>query len=293
MARSVPTYRLYGEESEQTGDFWLHCESLPERSRLHNWTIAEHRHDGFFQIFDIASGGGELLGGGGAVALSGPCLLFVPPGAIHGFRFGSDVDGLVVTALADRLVSLAASDRRIAHFASSVRILDSGWGQPAHEASLAVRRLAVETGRRDIGSAVMLEALATMAVVALARASLAGRPQEGEPVADPRLEQLETLVAAHYREHRPAHFYAARIGISVGQLNRIARSATGATVQGLTERRLIDQARREIVFTPTPVQAIAYSLGFSDPAYFNRFFRKHTGTTPGRFRASERKKSVS
>ena len=52
----------------------------------------------------------------------------------------------------------------------------------------------------------------------------------------------------------------------------------------------MEAARRDLVFTPTPIQAIAYSLGFSDPAYFNRFFRRHAGLTPGAFREAERRK---
>jgi AraC family transcriptional regulator, transcriptional activator of pobA len=51
---------------------------------------------------------------------------------------------------------------------------------------------------------------------------------------------------------------------------------------------LLEAARRDLIFSPSPVQKIAYSLGFSDPAYFNRFFRRMTGTTPGAFRTEER-----
>ena len=39
MTRHVPTYQLYGEDAGRTGRFWLHCESIPERSRLHDWEI--------------------------------------------------------------------------------------------------------------------------------------------------------------------------------------------------------------------------------------------------------------
>jgi AraC family transcriptional activator of pobA len=63
-------------------------------------------------------------------------------------------------------------------------------------------------------------------------------------------------------------------------------------VQGLIGMHMLEAARRDLVFTPTPIQGIAYSLGFSDPAYFNRFFRRQTGTTPGAYRDTERKKQA-
>jgi AraC family transcriptional activator of pobA len=82
------------------------------------------------------------------------------------------------------------------------------------------------------------------------------------------------------------------MGVSVSQLNRIARAVTGQTLQGLIARRITEAACRDLVFTPTPVSGIAESLGFSDPAYFNRFFRKQTGITPGAYRARERGRLV-
>ena len=35
-------------------------------------------------------------------------------------------------------------------------------------------------------------------------------------------------------------------------------------------------------------EAPAWELGFEDPAYFNRFFRRRTGLTPGRWREQNR-----
>jgi len=43
-------------------------------------------------------------------------------------------------------------------------------------------------------------------------------------------------------------------------------------------------------FTFGSVQEIAYRLGFSDPAYFSRFFLKQAGQTPRSWRMAERAK---
>lgn len=290
MRRPVPSYRLYREDSGESAEFWIHCETLPARSRLHNWEIAAHRHEGFFQIFGLTRGHGEMLHGGAYMPFRAPCALFVPPGAVHGFRFARETDGLVMTALADRLESLVAADRQIAAFAAATRIVPLPAGKGARPAVLdCLARIDGDLAGEAAGRTVLLEALTTATIVHLARA--AGAPAEGEGADDRdgrRIEALQTLVGAHFRERRPAAFYADRLGISAGHLNRLARAFTGHSVQSLVARRVLEAARRDLVFTPTPVQAIAYSLGFSDPAYFNRFFRRMTGTTPGEFRRAER-----
>lgn len=287
----VPNYRLYGETSEASPDFWIHCETLPVRTRLHNFEIAAHRHDGFFQIFLIAAGGGELQGAQKKLHFSAPCVLLIPPGAVHGFRFDRDSDGIVVTALADRLAAIAASDRRIAEFAAALRIATVDGSAPARMLVGALEEIERELHRPAAGRSALLEALMTTAVVGLARTA---GPEAAEDVLedrdDDRVEQLAALIGTHFREHRPVGFYAARIGVSPTHLNRLARARTGLGVQGLIARRLLEAARRDLVFSPSPVQKIAYSLGFSDPAYFNRFFRRMTGTTPGAFRVAERRR---
>lgn len=290
MTRAIPSYRLYREKSGESGDFWIHSETIPERTHLHNWEIAQHRHDSFFQIFLLTAGHGEIASEDELRRFSAPCALFIPPGAVHGFRFSREIDGLVVTALGDRLRSIAAADRQIAAFATETRIVTLG--QDDADAGFTVdcvRRLHDELHGRAVGRMLLLEPLTIAAVVALARAGSTA-PSAGDPDDGDRIETLMTMVAAHFREHRPVSFYADAVGLSAAHLNRLARTATGLSVQGLAARQVMEAARRDLVFTPTPIQAIAYSLGFSDPAYFNRFFRRHAGVTPGAYREAERRR---
>lgn len=293
MKSAIPSYRLYREESGESGDFWIHSETIPERTHLHNWEIARHRHDSFFQLFLLTAGSGEIVGADDVRRFEAPCALFIPAGAVHGFRFSREIDGLVLTALGDRLASIAASDRRIATFAAATRVVAL---QRADEnADLlveSIRRLHAELHGRAPGRLLLLEPLMMAAIVALVRTGTAATERGEGPDAEDRVETLATLIAAHFREHRPVTFYAQAIGVSAAHLNRLARTATGLSVQGLAARHLMEAARRDLIFTPTPVQAIAYSLGFADPAYFNRFFRRHAGQTPGAFRDAERRKLV-
>ena len=47
---------------------------------------------------------------------------------------------------------------------------------------------------------------------------------------------------------------------------------------------MVREALRNLVYTDLPVSAIAYSLGFDDPAYFSRVYAAATGRSPRAFR---------
>jgi AraC family transcriptional activator of pobA len=50
------------------------------------------------------------------------------------------------------------------------------------------------------------------------------------------------------------------------------------------QNRLMLEARRKLTYVPASVSQIAYELGFNDPAYFCRVFKRHNGVTPSEFR---------
>ncbi len=284
----IPSYRLYGEKDADRPDFWVHCETIPERTHLHNWEIALHRHAQFFQIFHLTQGSGEVVLEDRLERFAGPAMIFVPPGKAHGFRFSRDIDGLVLTALADRLSSLTSADRQILEFASALRIVPMDETADTDTARKAIQSIATELAGRKLGAPLLLESLTTLAVVALARIdrrdALSRQPDRDQD----RVEALLDLIETHYRNRPSVAVLAAKLGLSPAHLNRLARAVTGLSIQGLTDRRTLEAARRDLVFTPSPIQAIAYSLGFADPAYFNRFFRRQTGITPGAYRERER-----
>ena len=94
---SVPVFKLYGETRQWPTPDLLHCESIAERSRLHDWHIKTHRHVDLVHLLHIREGQVELQLEGTERRLAGPLLIVVPAMAIHGFRFSRDIDGHVIS----------------------------------------------------------------------------------------------------------------------------------------------------------------------------------------------------
>lgn len=80
-------------------------------------------------------------------------------------------------------------------------------------------------------------------------------------------------------------------GLSAERLNRLVQAETGHSAQHVVHARLVREACRLLVgFTCRHrVSQLAFDLGFSDPAYFSRFFAPPHG--PGHRRRTGRRRS--
>jgi AraC family transcriptional activator of pobA len=78
--------------------------------------------------------------------------------------------------------------------------------------------------------------------------------------------------------------YADRLGLAPVRLNRLTRAETGQAALDLVHKRLAREACRRLTYNATPISKLAYELGFEDPAYFCRFFKRRTGRSPRDYR---------
>ncbi|MBI3218774.1 MAG: helix-turn-helix domain-containing protein [Bacteroidetes bacterium] len=99
-----------------------------------------------------------------------------------------------------------------------------------------------------------------------------------------RYDQLTNLMEAQFLTHKDAAYYADQLNMTPYQLNAITKQAVGKTCAMLIQDRVLLEAKRLLFATSLQVNEIAYQLGYEDPSYFIRFFKKHTGYTPDALR---------
>ena len=80
--------------------------------------------------------------------------------------------------------------------------------------------------------------------------------------------------------------YATRLGVSASHLNDTIKSITGKSAGQLMRSQLIKQATMCIKHSSKTISEIAYLMGFDDPSYFSRFYKKETGKMPSDVRSS-------
>ena len=77
---------------------------------------------------------------------------------------------------------------------------------------------------------------------------------------------------------------AHRIGLSSVHLNTLCRELAGQTALQIIHQRLMLEAKRNLIYTNISISQLSDNLGFSDPTYFSRFFKRLGGQTPNAFR---------
>jgi AraC-like DNA-binding protein len=107
---------------------------------------------------------------------------------------------------------------------------------------------------------------------------------------DTTIIKFKQLIEENYMTQKNVAPYAEMLNINPSCLNELAKRTTGITAGELIRNRVIDETKKLLYSSSMSGKEIAYELGFDDPAYFSRFFRKYTGSTLKEFREHSRKK---
>ncbi|MBL4669694.1 MAG: helix-turn-helix transcriptional regulator [Flavobacteriales bacterium] len=95
--------------------------------------------------------------------------------------------------------------------------------------------------------------------------------------------ELERLIESNYLAEKRPKFYAEKLNVSIKHLNKIVNTTVGKSTSELVQERIVLEAKRLLVHGNYTSQEIAFTLGFDDPSYFSRIFKKKCGFSPTEF----------
>jgi AraC family transcriptional activator of pobA len=281
----VPRFALYGESAPGGDAEFVHVELIETRSRAHDWHIDRHTHPGLFQVL-------FLLGGEVSAAIqdelwtcSGPLAITVHPSVVHGFDFSTNAHGYVLTV--DQNVLFASPDHRGDLFAPlfvqpSRLVLEA---PPRARIEALLENLIEETAWPQRSHTLMLEWLARAVLLLLVRVQADQTAAHASGHSEFELfSRFRAAVEERYRSAASVADYARLLKVSPVRLNRLCLRLADKSAFDLVQDRLMLEACRKLTYAPSSVASVAYELGFQDPAYFSRAFRKRMGISPKEFR---------
>lgn len=115
-----------------------------------------------------------------------------------------------------------------------------------------------------------------------------------DTVSEDNLSRKERNITQHffqmledeYKTNRSVEDYAREIGLTPKHLAFVIKKSTGRHPSEWMDNYILLESKRLLRSTDLTIQEISYDLNFATPSHFGKFFKKHTGLTPGKFRNS-------
>ena len=250
-----------------------------------------HSHD-FLTLAFFEREGGWLRSGERAWELRAGDAFVIPSGEVHDARGLAEAEGWAVFFPAEVLAPSGSgvflswrAHPLLFPFAVGVdraggsarRLIVPPEERPSWSARLSALDLELRERREGYGEAAL--AYLTLLLVSVSRlaAEVVGDLRLND---EPLLAEVFGFVEDRYSERVSLKDVARAVSLSPGHLTTVVRRKTGRTVVEWIAERRMTQARRLLVETDLAVEEVGHRVGYNDPTYFVRPFRRAHGTTP-------------
>lgn len=247
---------------------------------------AAHR-DAHYLLVLLTAGALHLMLDFEALTLRAPAVLLISPGQVHQLRGVDAPRGWGVSFEP----SLVAEDTR-AFLEQQLRqpLTAQLTFQARAETLLALlvdcQQDAAPTTHLGPALQALLAALLHLLANELAplRLSAQGATTRGQEL----LTGFYRLLRQHFRDWKQPAQYAAALAVTASHLNDTVKALSSYPVSQHLQARTILEAKRLLFYSDEPVKQIGYALGYDEPVYFGKLFKKVTGLTPQQFRRTIR-----
>lgn len=243
---------------------------------------------GFYEVVFLTRGAGEFAIDFRGYPVATGRVFFTSPGQIRRWRLTAPAEGYALY-FPGGFVTEFFSDPLFLHklqfFHNHRRPLSLAL-KPADFADVygRLREMEHEFASLRGDSVHLLRAILYQLMVRLNRLFGAAHGTDPDTEANPVLSRFRSLLEEHFRERHAVRDYARLLHVTPGHLSDLARRYTGSSAGELIRGRILVEAKRLVLYSGLPAQAVSARLGFEDPSYFGRFFRRETGLSPGEYR---------
>jgi len=298
LSASIPNIDLGRTFDLRYEDEEVHCEALSRLADFFGRNMIAHRHDRVFQIHLLTQGEVRLYLDDRFYHVTAPLFFLTPPSVTHAFIISDDAQGHVLSVRQQLIWRLFKSDpggeleRCLGvPMCTELRAVPSTGEQEQDRLLYYFSLLASEFTSRNIGRGLNLVALTRLAFVSMARLPSSAPTSVGKALrqVDVQLfQKFNHLIEEHFRQHWTLAQYAAAMNLTEPRLNDICRRVADLSSKRLVHDRVLQEAKRQLLFSAVSVSEIAFDLGFKDVSYFSRFFRLHAMLAPGEWRDETR-----
>ena len=254
--------------------------------------VQPHYHD-FFQVI-LFDGPGTMMHDFRDFSVKKPTLIFLSPGQVHTIRPKPGLQAWLLSFTQSFFDDAAPPPSRLYEMPFFFPEETKPWLVIPSAELAGVRATFAELRREfdaaESGAEEVLRATLRILFVRLSRIYDRMRSSAKPSRAAKLARQFHVEVETHVTEMRMLAQYAQALGVTPNHLSDVVRAQTGHAPGDIIRRRRVLEAKRLLSHSDLSVSEIGYTLGFEDPSYFGRFFRRYASETPAGFREKIREK---
>jgi AraC family transcriptional regulator, transcriptional activator of pobA len=248
-----------------------------------------HRHD-FYHIAWVTRGSGHHIIDSIQYEVKPNTLFFMAPGQIHDFVLSEDATGFTINFSAEFFAFRMHSRQSLTDIPifdfdnlNSALYVDE---MQAESLRIVLDLIIEEYNKEAAGFEDVIWSYLRIFLIKVSRIAV---PESGNDLSTRSqllARRFKSALEKNFITINEANDYARLLKVTERALNEATRQALGSTAAQLIRERVMLEAKRLLLHSDISIAEIAERLGFDDPAYFSRCFKKHTSRSPIAFRRS-------
>ena len=253
---------------------------VAERALIHDL----HRHDFYFILF-VEKGKGEHEIDFIHYEVGEFSVFFLRPGQVHQLKLAQGASGFMLQFTSQFYSPKDIPAIQVLRKVSTKNHCRLSSEEFAHIMTL-LQLIFTEFSRKQDRYKDVIRAYLAILFIELARQSPHSEKtgHKASPFAQERLEELQDMLEKNIHTKKQVSDYAEMLAMTPYQLNSITKTSLHKTCSEVINEHIILEAKRLLLATANRINQVADLLGYDDPSYFIRFFKKQTGYTPDAFR---------
>lgn len=285
--------RTYSIDTNAHSGLELELQYMPQffANSRRGSTVA-HTHE-FYQIIWFRRGHGLHHVDFTEYPVSDNTIFFIAPGQIHSFDGSNDYEGVIIHFNASFMSDEESNENIFLKYDVFNAYDTTPYYKVTNEEAERLMMLVNEMNREFslTGAFAHKDYMQYLVRLFLIRVQRSGERKEAPKL---YISNVSNRTFVHFRQLLEQNFhrvhtvqeYSDMLGISTRALTKYVSQSTSHSPLQIINARIALEAKRQLQHSSLSIKEIGYHLGFEDPSYFVKFFKRMTGKMPKDFRRS-------
>ena len=248
------------------------------RFKQHIRKTNPHKHNHYLEIVYLTNGSGIHTVDMKAYKIEPPIVFTIRKEQFHFWEIEGKPDGFVLIIRKSYLENCFDKEMKglISELSSHTCLLQVD-SAVIHILNILLREF--EHGAK--ANSILIDGLLK---AALAKMLESAKPSELKTTNSISFQRFQEHLSDVNHLNNKVNHYAQLMNTTPQNLNAICRREVGLSASTILAEHLVNEAKRQLIYTDFSISEIAHKLNFKDNSHFSKYFKRHVGQTPISFR---------